>query len=505
MKFLKQNIMKKILLLSFNVIVSALVVYSQCTPTGNQNTYGTGNVWIGYVYDNSNLTNYRGYVNQGSASSPNFDQSFGGDNVTYNTTSCSVQTETFSVRYRLSKTFASGIYTFVAGGDDGYRLSLDGGTTWVINRWVDQSYATTTYTVSLNGTYNMVLEFYENGGANRVSFSVAAVCNGTENTTVYGSSNVWYGYIYDGTNFDTYMGRVTEGSASNPNFDESFGGSNTTYATSGCGVQTETYSARYRLTKTFAAGTYMFTVGGDDGYRLSLDGGATWFIDRWVLQSYATTTASISLNGSYNMVLEYYENSGDNRVSFTLQTLSLLPVSLEAFTAIEKNNTVELSWVIANGSNPDVFEVERSADGNTFSPVQQITGSVNTTTYSYTDKHPVSGINYYRLKITDLTGVVTYSKIVSVRLKVLSQQAVNIYPTVVTNNYFSIAVNKTTGKAEIIIADLSGRIVKRQSAGNITAGTPVKITTENIQAKGIYFVSVTTNDAQISTGKIIIQ
>jgi len=192
-------------------------------------------------------------------------------------------------------------------------------------------------------------------------------------------------------------------------------------------------------------------------------------------------------------------------VSFTLQTLSLLPVSLEAFTAIEKNNTVELSWVIANGSNPDVFEVERSADGNTFSPVQQITGSVNTTTYSYTDKHPVSGINYYRLKITDLTGVVTYSKIVSVRLKVLSQQAVNIYPTVVTNNYFSIAVNKTTGKAEIIIADLSGRIVKRQSAGNITAGTPVKITTENIQAKGIYFVSVTTNDAQISTGKIIIQ
>ncbi|MFT3949189.1 MAG: PA14 domain-containing protein [Agriterribacter sp.] len=497
--------MKKISLLFFNIILFVLAAQSQCTPTGNQNTYGTNNVWIGYVYDNSNLTTYRGYVNEGSSSSPNFDQSFGGDNVTYNTTSCSVQTETFSVRYRLTKTFTSGTYTFVVGGDDGYRLSLDGGTSWIIDRWFDQSYATTTYTVSLNGTYNMVLEFYENGGANRISFSVATVCSGTENTAVYGASNVWYGYIYDGINFDAYMGRVTEGISSNPNFDESFGGSNTTYATSACGVQTETFSARYRLTKTFAAGTYMFTVGGDDGYRLSLDGGATWLIDRWVLQSYATTSASISLNGSYNMVLEYYENSGDNRVSFTLQTLSLLPVSLEAFTAIEKNNTVELNWVIANGSNPDVFEMERSADANTFSSVQQITGSVNTTTYSYPDKHPVSGINYYRLKITDLTGVVTYSKIVSVRLNVSSQQAVNIYPTVITNNYFSIAVNKTANKAEIIIADLSGRIIKRQSVGNIVAGNPVKISTENMRAKGIYLVSVTTNDVQVSTGKIIIQ
>ncbi|MCC6289518.1 MAG: T9SS type A sorting domain-containing protein [Chitinophagaceae bacterium] len=497
--------MKKFLLLSFNVLVFALAANSQCTPTGNQTTYGTNNVWIGYVYNNLNLTTYRGYVNEGSTSSPNFDESFGGDNVTYNTTSCSVQTETFSVRYKLTKTFASGTYTFVVGGDDGYRLSLDGGSNWVINSWVDQSYATTTYTVTLNGTYNMVLDFYENGGSNRISFSVATVCSGTENTALYGSNNVWYGYIYDGINFDIYSGRVTEGIASNPNFDESFVGSNTTYTTSACAVQTETYSARYRLTKTFAAGTYMLTVGGDDGYRLSINGGATWIIDNWNLHSYTTTATSVSLNGSYNLVLEYYENTGDNRVSFNLQTLSLLPVSLEAFTAVEKNNAVELNWTIAGGSNPDIFEVERSADGNAFSAMQKIAGTVNKTTYTYTDAHPVSGVSHYRLKITDLTGVVTYSKVISVRLAVSSQQAVNIYPTVVTDNYFSIAVNKTVNKAEIIIADLSGRIIKKQSAVNITAGTPVKVSTGNIHAKGIYFVSVIINDVQSSAGKIIIQ
>ncbi len=170
--------------------------------------YGTNNVWIGYVYDNSNLTNYRGYVTEGNSSSPNFDQSFGGDDVSYATNGCPVQTSTFSVRYRLTKSFTSGNYQFVVGGDDGFRLSFDGGSTWAINRWNDQGYTTETYTVGLNGTYNMVLEYYENGGANRISFSVTSICMGSGSTATYGAGNVWNGYVYDGTNFETYMGMV---------------------------------------------------------------------------------------------------------------------------------------------------------------------------------------------------------------------------------------------------------------------------------------------------------
>jgi hypothetical protein len=76
------------------------------------------------------------------------------------------------LRYRLQKTFLKGTYTFAIGGDDGYRLSLDGGATWVINRWVDQGYAVTNYTTLLNGTYNIVLEYYENSGGNRISYNL---------------------------------------------------------------------------------------------------------------------------------------------------------------------------------------------------------------------------------------------------------------------------------------------------------------------------------------------
>lgn len=506
-EILKAKCMKKFLFLIIITFTTALAVKSQCSsPTGDQNTYGTNNVWIGYVYDNSNFTTYRGYVNEGTSSNANFDQSFGGDNVTYNTTSCNVQTETFSVRYKLTKLFANTNYTFWVGGDDGYRLSLDGGSTWVINNWGDHGYTTSSYTATLNGTYNMVLEYYENSGQNRVSFAVAALCNGTEDTNIYGSNNVWYGYIYDGTSFNTYIGRVTEGTSSNPAFDENFGGSNAWYNTSLCSVETETFSARYRLTKNFPAGTYNFTVGADDGYRFSIDGGATWLINNWSLHSYTTTTSTaVTLNGNYNLVLEYYENTGDNRVTFNMQTLSLLPVSLQAFTAIQKDNGISINWKISTGGDPDIFQVERSNNGSSFSTIQTVHGNINQADYSITDKYPVTGVNYYRIRITDLTGIITYSKVVSVNVSGAIQQSVSIYPTVVTSNYFSVAMGKSWSKAEIIIADFSGRIVRKQQIESAAAGSAVKISTQGIQGKGIYLVSIKLNNILLTTDKIIIQ
>lgn len=474
-----------------------------CTPTGNETTYGTGNVWIGYVYDDINFTNYRGYVNEGTAASPDFDRNFGGSNVNYPTNGCTIQTETFSVRYKLTKTFASGNYTFTIGGDDGYRLSLDGGVTWAINRWVDQSYTISTLTIALNGTYNMVLEYYENGGDNRISFSVATACTGTEDTGIYGTGNIWNGYVYDGINFEAYVGMVHEGAAGSPDFDQSFGGGNVSYATSGCTIQTETFSVRYRLTRTFAPGTYMFTVGADDGYRFSVDGGATWVINNWALHSYTSTNYSLSLSGTYNLVVEYYENEVDNRISFAMQTLSLLPVTLQSFTAREKEHTVELNWEISSNSNPRLFEVEKSIDASTFSGIGTVPPNNSPVTeYSFTDPSSFRGTSYYRLKMTDMTGIITYSAIITIRTAPASSAKISIYPTIISGSSFFVTSNSNIRNAIITITGLNGKTISRQNAGNVTAGQAIRVNAA--PAKGIYAVTISGGDFGIATGKIII-
>src|SRR5882757_4026072 len=199
MKTLYPHLLKIIALqISFMLLASQSVSAQSCTPQGNQTSYGTGTTWIGYVYQGRNFDTYKGYVNEGSVSSSNFDESFGGAYVNYSTNGCSIYTEGFSVRYKLTQNFASGNYLFTVGGDDGYRLSLDGGATWVINKWNDQSYTTTTYSVALNGATNMVLEYYENGGDNRISFAVAPICTGTGDPSIYGTNGVWQGYMYQG-------------------------------------------------------------------------------------------------------------------------------------------------------------------------------------------------------------------------------------------------------------------------------------------------------------------
>lgn len=482
--------------------------YSQsCTPQGDETTYGTNNVWIGYAYDNVNFTTYSGYVNEGTVASADFDENFGGDNVTYPTNGCGVATSTFSMRYKLTKTFASGNYTFTVGGDDGYRLSLDGGTTWVINQWNDQSYTVTTYLAALNGTYNMVLEYYENGGGNRISFASGPACVGTENTAIYGTGNVWNGYIYDGMNFDIYSGMVNEGTVSNPNFDESFGGPNAFYATSSCNVLTETFSARYRLTKTFSAGNYQFTVGGDDGYRLSLDGGTTWFINNWGLHSYTTTTATTALNGTYNLVLEFYENGGDNRVTFDVQSLTLLAVHLQTFTATLQDKNVELNWAVSTGSTPKQFEVERSSNGSSFTTISSINANTAALQYTATDKNVAAGKWYYRLKMTDQNGSVSYSDILTVRILPAGNDAV-LYPTVVTGSFVTFTSGTNITKAIVTITDVNGRLTAQLPAGNITAGVPVQLPlTANKQkpASGFYIVKVSGANGAMATGKLLVQ
>lgn len=474
-----------------------------CTPLGDQTSYGTGNVWIGYVYNNSDLTSYRGYVNEGTASSANFDESFGGDNVTYATNGCGVQTETFSVRYKLNKNFTAGTYQITVGGDDGYRLSVDGGATWLINNWALHAYTTTQVLTTLSGSTNLVLEFYENSGSNRVSFAVSAVCTGSENTTISGTGNIWNGYIYDGTAFNIYSGMVHEGTAASAAFDESFGGNTVTYNTSSCGVYTETFSARYRLRKTFANGTYQFTVGGDDGYRLSIDGGATWLINKWFDQSYAVTYATTTLNGTYDMVLEYYENGGGNRLSFNVQTNILLPITLGNFEGRLINDKVQLSWTISASSTPRNFTVERAGENGIYSAIGTVPPN-GLQAYAFEDSHPLKGRSAYRLKMTDENGKISYSDKIYINFGASSADW-KLYPTVVTNGRFQLSTNAYVGSAQLTIIDLQGRVVLRKQLSALSAGTVQSIDASSFaRRKGVYAVLIQ-EGAETRQAKLVIQ
>ena len=452
----------------FLFLAQGSIAQTCSTTQGDQNTYGANNTWIGYVYQGKNFDTYFGYVNEGNSTNPNFDESFGGSAVNYNTNGCAVYTENFSVRYKLAQTFASSNYSITVGGDDGYRLSLDGGATWVINKWNDQGYGTTTATVALNGNTNMILEYYENGGDNRISFNIIPICTGTGDPSIYGTGNIWIGYMYQGMNFDQYKGWVTEGISGGSDFNENFGnpgGGNVTYNTNSCSIQTQQFSARYRLQTTLAPAHYVITVGGDDGFRLSLDGGATWVINRWNDQSYTIASYNAFLSGPQSMVLEYFQDGGADQVSFSM-TSTILPVTLIDWSVSAVSNEPDqalLKWQANHAINFDHYTIQRSTDGTTFNDVYTVPAAAatgaTTREYSYTDHFAYSGTVYYRLLMADLDGTINYSTILTLSLQ--STKSARIYPTVVEDgNLFVESSSSSVRQARLEIFDMNGRRVR---------------------------------------------
>lgn len=498
---------KKLIHLILGLIVSAGSYAQSCTPLGDQTTYGTNDTWIGYVYDNANFTNYAGFITVGTAGNPNFNDNFGGDNVTYPTNGCSFLTSTFSVRYRLRKTFAAGNYDFVVGGDDGFRLSLDGGATWVVNRWNDQAYTQAFYSATLNGTYDIVLEYYENGGQNRISFELQSACGTTGNPAVYGTGNIWRGYIYDGTGFNTYRGFVTRGTASNPNFDENFGGSNVGYGTSDCTVQTETFSARFRLQQSFVNQVAVITVGGDDGYRFSIDGGATWLINRWFDQSYNVSTVVVTLNGTYNFVLEFYENGGGNRVSFNFST-SVLSGRFGDMSASPAGDKVALRWTTLQEKNVDHFTIEAASDNVNFQPIgQQPSKAIDGNSdlpLSYSFFSPTRpGHTLYRIIMRDKDGRTTISPQLSFRSGG-GKREYRFFPTLIRNGRITL---QTTDQAESLtlkIFSATGQLLGERKLQTRGGGEVVQVELPApTRPHGVYRLQLTTPQGRIHTQTVV--
>ena len=187
-----------------------------CTPTGDETTFGNGS-WIGYVYNSASagaFTTYKGTVTEAET----FNTSHATTPVGATTNLClGTNSDLFSIRYKMTKNFPAGDYIFTIGGDDGVRLSVDGGTTWLINNWIDQGYtqSSNAVPVSLNGSTNLVFEFYENVGGAQSSFAYALApvptC-ATYSSPANGSTGqlvapvLTWGSVANATSYDVYIG-----------------------------------------------------------------------------------------------------------------------------------------------------------------------------------------------------------------------------------------------------------------------------------------------------------
>ena len=169
-----------------------------------------------------------------------------------------------------------------------------------------------------------------------------------------------------------------------------------------------------------------------------------------------------------------------------------LPVELTSFSALTKNNLVNLQWTTATEINNNGFDIERAVD-NSWTKIGFVAGNGTSNAphnYSYTDNLGTTGTYSYRLKQIDHNGAFTYSQAVQVQVgaapKVfaLAQNYPNPFnPT--TTMQFTVP---NDGRATLKVYNTLGQKVATLFDGVASAGEYYQATFDGSRfASGIYF------------------
>ncbi len=187
-----------------------------------------------------------------------------------------------------------------------------------------------------------------------------------------------------------------------------------------------------------------------------------------------------------------------NGVLYKVITSTILPVTVLDFSATALNGYNEIKWRTLNEQNVSFFEVEFGTDGTSFSAAGRV-NAINippANNYSFRHNIPVFTKLYYRLKITDRSGRITYSDTVSVS-KIFAR-SVFLYPVPVTGSQLFVYSDRPVEWITLYAAD--GKRVFQKMFNNLSGRLPVDLP---FLQTGVYLARLKLKE-EVITEKIII-
>lgn len=165
--------------------------------------------------------------------------------------------------------------------------------------------------------------------------------------------------------------------------------------------------------------------------------------------------------------------------------LSPLPIELIFFNGKQDKEGIEFTWATATELNNDYFTLEKSTDGIHWNALATIPGagiSTETLRYSFVDKAPEAGIQYYRLKQTDFDGSATFS--VSIVIDVETPDpSITIYPNPNQSNHLNIRGIGNDVPYVLALKNITGELLYSQTFHSNSLDLPVV-------EKGVYLITL---------------
>jgi hypothetical protein len=175
-----------------------------------------------------------------------------------------------------------------------------------------------------------------------------------------------------------------------------------------------------------------------------------------------TTNNYIAFNTIQNNAKGSFATGADlvtNNVWNLLASSIVLPVVLNSFEGMLSSNGVLLQWSVQSAINAHRFEVQRSTNANNFMAIGSLPVQGNSTTkkYAFEDVAPVSGINYYRLKLVDADGSYSFSNTIAIKNASNNREAIACWQINKNALRLNITTTEIANSFKVGLYDLLGK------------------------------------------------
>ena len=233
-------------------------------------------------------------------------------------------------------------------------------------------------------------------------------------------------------------------------------------------------------------------------------------LEGFSFSNYGNTDIGISrFSGSWLAAIATSANASGNTVTATFAAFGafgvglvgvVLPVKFGSIKAYEKQNGIQLDWKVYSENKVRSYEVERSADGRSYTSVGSLPALYNNTSdgdYGFFDANPLPGTSYYRIKNNDLDGKSAYSIVIRVnRNKTI--HGLSLYPNPIVNGIVLLQGSDLgRGNYKINIFGANGQEIYKQQIKHNGGTISHTIELPSTISKGVYMLSVKDENGNI--------
>lgn len=168
----------------------------------------------------------------------------------------------------------------------------------------------------------------------------------------------------------------------------------------------------------------------------------------------------------------------------------VLPLEWLNFKAIPQQSDIQLEWTIAEASNINAFDIERSIDGKIFSTIGQQLFSYQSNNFYFLDKDVQKNTTYYyRIKALE-SAKHFYSEVVSLRL-IKDYPNIQVFPNPVQENLVIEFGQAVLPDTEMVLLDAFGQKLKHI---NVAEGVKQAVLNVGDLQSGVYFITIFRED-----------